>query len=78
LVKVFRVQPDPEEGMLPSIWSYPRFEMLRDLNQSFAEVAGFSQSPYNLTGTDAPEELQMEMVSDGYFPLLGVNPRRLQ
>src|SRR5215510_1677781 len=73
LVKVFRVQPDPTKGMLPSIWSYPRFEMLRDQNQSFAEVAGFNQSPYNLTGTDAPEQLQMEMVSDGYFPLLGVN-----
>jgi predicted permease len=73
LVKVFRVQPDPTKGMLPSIWSYPRFEMLRDQNQSFAEVAGFNQSPYNLTGTDAPEQLQMEMVSDGYFTLLGVN-----
>src|SRR5687767_2578733 len=60
LVKVFRVQPDPTKGMLPSIWSYPRFEMLRDQNQSFAEVAGFNQSPYNLTGTDAPERLQME------------------
>ena len=73
LVKVFRVQPDPTKGMLPSIWSYPRFEMLRDLNLSFTEVAGFNQSPYNLTGTDAPEQVQMEMVSDGYFPLIGVN-----
>jgi len=73
LVKVFRTPPDPTKGMLPSIWSYPRFEMLRDQNQSFAEVVGFNQSPYNLTGADAPEQLQMEMVSDGYFPLLGVN-----
>jgi putative ABC transport system permease protein len=73
LVKVFRTSPDPAKGMLPSIWSYPRFEMLRDQNQSFAEIAGFNQSPYNLTGTDAPEQLQMEMVSDGYFALLGVN-----
>ncbi len=73
LVKVFRTQPDPAKGMLPSIWSYPRFEMLRDHNQSFTEVVGFNQSPYNLTGTDAPEQLWMEMVSDGYFPLLGVN-----
>jgi putative ABC transport system permease protein len=73
LVKVFRTPPDPTKGMLPSIWSYPRFEMLRDQNQSFAEVASFNQSPYNLTGTDAPEQLQMEMVSGGYFALLGVN-----
>jgi putative ABC transport system permease protein len=73
LVKVFQAQPDPAKGMLPSIWSYPRFEILRDRNQSFAGVAGFNQSPYNLTGTDAPEQLQIEMVSAGYFPLLGVN-----
>jgi putative ABC transport system permease protein len=72
LVKVFQSQPDPAKGMLPSIWSYPRFEILRDQNQSFAAVAGFNQSPYNLTGTDAPERLQLEMVSAGYFPLLGV------
>ena len=73
LVKVFRAQPDSTKGMLPSIWSYPRFEMLRGQNQSFAAVAGFNQSPYNLTGTDAPERLQVELVSAGYFPMLGVN-----
>src|SRR5262249_51219482 len=72
LVKVFRAPPDPAKGMLPSIWSYPRFEILRDQNQSFAAVAGFNQSPYNLTGTGAPERLQVEMVSASYFPLLGV------
>src|SRR5262245_19624780 len=72
LVKVFQSRPDPAKGMLPSIWSYPRFEILRDQNQSFAAVAGFKESPYNLTGTDAPERLQLEFVSAGYFPMLGV------
>jgi len=73
LVKVFQAQPDPAKGMLPSAWAYPRFEVLRDQSQSFAAVAGFAQSPYNLTGTDAPERLQVEMVSASYFPLLGVD-----
>lgn len=73
LVKVFRTPSDPAKGILPSLWSYPRFAMLRDQNQSFAEIAGFNQSPYNLTGTDVPERLQVEMVSDGYLPMLGVN-----
>src|SRR6185295_19364579 len=63
LVKVFAAQPDPAKGMLPSIWSYPRFEVLRDQSQSFAAVAGFAESQYNLTGTDAPERLQVEIVS---------------
>ena len=72
LVKVYQAQPDPAKGMLPSLWSYLRFEILRDQNQSFAAVAGFTQSPYNLTGTDAPEQLQVEVASASYFPLLGV------
>src|SRR5262249_26850595 len=72
LVKVYQVQPDPTKGMMTSIWSYPRFEILRDQQESFTSVAGFSQSPYNLTGTDAPEQVQVEMVSASYFPLLGV------
>src|SRR5262245_11112058 len=72
LVKVFQTQPDPARGRLPSNWSYPRFEILRDQNQIFGAVAGWTQQPYNLTGTDAPERLQVEMVSASYFPLLGV------
>src|SRR5215510_1436704 len=73
LVKVFQAQPDSAKGSLPSVWSYPRFEVLRDQSQSFAAIAGFKQNPYNLTGTDAPERLQVEMVSATYFPLLGVD-----
>ena len=72
LVKVFQTQPDPAKGRLPSNWAYPRFEILRDQNQVFGAVAGWTQQPYNLTGTDAPERLQVEMVSASYFPLLGV------
>jgi putative ABC transport system permease protein len=74
LVKVFQARPDPAKGSLPSMWSYPRFEVLRDQSRSFASVAGFSKNAYNLTGTDAAERLQVEMVSPGYFALLGVEP----
>jgi putative ABC transport system permease protein len=72
LVKVFQAQPDQAKGGLASVWSYPRFQILKDQNQSFSAVAPFSQGASNLTGTDAPEQLQIEMVSAGYFPLLGV------
>jgi putative ABC transport system permease protein len=72
LVKVFNSQPDPAKEWMRSNWAYPRFEILRDQSQSFAAVAGFTQQPYNLTGSDEPERLQVEMVSASYFPLLGV------
>jgi putative ABC transport system permease protein len=72
LVKIFQAQPDPAKGAFPSLWSYPRFEIMRDQSQSFGAVAGFSQEAFNLTGTDAPERLQVEMVSASYLPLLGV------
>src|SRR5262245_8588751 len=72
LVKVYQAQPDPAKGMLPSVWAYPRFEILRDQSQSFAAVAAVAQNAHNLTGAHEPERLQVEMVSASYFPMLGV------
>ncbi len=72
LVKVYQAQPDPAKGMLPSVWAYPRFEVLRDQSRSFDAVAGVGQNAYNLTGANNPERVQVEMVSASYFPLLGI------
>ncbi len=74
LVKVFQASPSSEKDAAPTVWSYPRFEVLRDQSRSFAAVAACAQSAFNLTGTDEPERLQSEMVSASYFPLLGVDP----
>ncbi len=74
LVKVLQSPLNPEKGLMPSFWSYPRFEVLRDQSQSFASVAAYPQGPFNFTGTDAPERLQVELVSASYFSLLGVEP----
>src|SRR5262247_3032040 len=72
LMKVYQAEPDPAKGMLPSIWSYPRFEVLRDQSRSFTAVAAVAQLQNNLTGANEPERLQVEMVSASYFPMLGV------
>src|SRR5262245_49799235 len=72
LVKVYQAEPDPAKGMLPSVWSYPRFEVLRYQSRSFAAVAAVAQLQNNLTGANEPERLQVEMVAASYFPMLGV------
>ncbi|HKP13612.1 MAG TPA: ABC transporter permease, partial [Blastocatellia bacterium] len=57
LVKVFHAKPSTDLKGMPTIWSYPRFEVLRDSSQSFAAVAACDSSGFNLTGTDEPERL---------------------
>ncbi|HEY9231624.1 MAG TPA: ABC transporter permease, partial [Blastocatellia bacterium] len=74
LVKLFQAAPASEQNGALTIWSYPRFEVLRDHSQSFAAVAAYDQTAFNLTGTDEPERLPAEMVSASYFPLLGIEP----
>lgn len=72
LMQVYQAAPNTTKGSLPTVWSYPRFEFLRDNSSSFSQIAGYRQTPYNLTGTNEAERLQVEMVSASYFPLLGV------
>ena len=53
-------------------WSYPKFETLRGVSQSFEHVAGHQLISMNLTGTGDPERVRVEAVSGSYFPMLGV------
>ncbi|HKY06420.1 MAG TPA: ABC transporter permease, partial [Blastocatellia bacterium] len=70
LVMVERASPDPKFPI--SLWSYPKYEMLRDQNQVFESVAAFSNQDFPITGSDNPERVEVEAVSASYFPLLGV------
>lgn len=42
--------------------------------RSFASMAYFTQWPLNLTGDGEPQEAQVQLVSAGFFPTLGVRP----
>jgi putative ABC transport system permease protein len=54
--------------------SWPRFTMIRDLNQSFSGIAAFTAETFNLTGRDAPEQIKAARVSWNFFPVLDIQP----
>jgi predicted permease len=70
LVAVDRTSPKASDQASP--WSYPKFQVLRDNNDVFEQVAAYSNQNFPLTDTDNPERLPVEIVSASYFPLLGV------
>ncbi len=54
--------------------SYPNFlDWVRD-NHSFSELAAYRGDDFSLTGLGEPERVPVEMISAGFFPILGVNP----
>jgi predicted permease len=57
--------------------SWPRYEFIRDHQQSFANVAAANFASYSLTRTGAdPEQLNSLQVSANFFPTFGVAPLR--
>jgi putative ABC transport system permease protein len=77
LVMVMRESQPPGKTVETStLWSYPKFEALRDNNGAFEMAAAVSEQNFPLTDTDEPERLPVEMVSASYFPMLGVEAAR--
>src|SRR5262245_14485949 len=46
----------------------------RERATAFEEMAGFVDTRANLTGSGAPEEITVQNVTPGFFPVLGVAP----
>jgi putative ABC transport system permease protein len=61
-------------GGEPAAVSYPNYLDWRAQNRVFSEMAAFSDSDFILGGGDRPERVFGEVVTDTYFPLLGVRP----
>ncbi|HSA56441.1 MAG TPA: ABC transporter permease [Gemmatimonadaceae bacterium] len=57
-------------------WSFPRYELLRERQQSFERVASYSPASLTISGEHDAELVQGERVSASYFPLLRVGPAR--
>jgi putative ABC transport system permease protein len=59
----------------PTIWSYPKYEVVRDGQQVFTATSLFADREWSLTKAGSPERLQGEIVEAPYFTLLGVDAR---
>ena len=58
-------------------WSFARFQLLRDMQQSFEQMASYSPGAITVSGGGGDAELaQGERVSASYFPLLRVGVAR--
>ncbi len=54
------------------VWSYPKFESLRDIQDLFESVVAFQPDRATLTDVGDPVRLEGESVGAGYYDLLGV------
>jgi predicted permease len=70
LVSMFQEIPNFKNGSI----SYPNFVDWRRMNTTFAAMAAYRSTGFNLSGIGEPERLHGEMISAGFFEILGVNP----
>jgi putative ABC transport system permease protein len=70
LVSLFEEIPNFKNGSI----SYPNFVDWRRMNTTFSGMAAYRSDGFNLTGQGEPERLHGEMISHGFFEILGVTP----
>jgi putative ABC transport system permease protein len=74
LMRVSLTMPS-HPGDMPTddmVWSYPKFETLRQNQRVFEDLALYRSSTYNLTGIEEAERIQGENVTAAYFPVLSI------
>ncbi len=64
----------PERGLAQAPMSWPRMLAVRERQQVFTDVSVSTPNAFIVTGAGDPEQLQGQIVSQNYFPLLGVQP----
>lgn len=55
-----------------TMWSYPKYEVIRQRNQSFESVSAYQFTGATLTEGESAENLSGEFVAPSYFATLGV------
>jgi putative ABC transport system permease protein len=74
LVMVYTVDPGAADVSDSAPWPYPMYQELARAQNIFEHVAAISEIDSNLSDTEQPERVQVELVSASYFPILSVKP----
>ena len=64
----------PDRGLAQAPVSWPRMLAVRERQQVFSDISVSTPNAFIVTGAGDPEQLQGLIVSQNYFPLLGVQP----
>ncbi len=64
----------PDRGLAQAPVSWPRMLAVRERQQVFTDISVSTPNAYTVTGAGDPEQVQGLIVSQNYFPLLGIQP----
>lgn len=53
------------------VWSYPKYETFRQLQNVFEDTAVYRANMFNVSGIDEPEQVRAELVGASYLSILG-------
>ncbi len=70
IVVLYEKVPNFDKGSI----SYPNFLDWQRINRTFSAIAAYRPAGFSLMGMGEPEHLHGEMVSSGFFEILGVRP----
>jgi putative ABC transport system permease protein len=57
------------------VWSYPKYQFMREHQQTFESLGAFASWTWNVTGAGSPERAIGEMVDATYLQTIGVRPQ---
>lgn len=65
----------PEQGITGGLFSYPRFEVVRERQTVFSSMSYAAFTAFTLTSAQGePEQVQAMQTAHDYWPLLGISP----
>ncbi len=76
LMLVHWLSPNGDGGPNETVWSYPKYKTLTEIQREFESTALFRRHSFSVSGDGDPEVVPGEVITDDYFSSLGISPIR--